>query len=171
MFAGDSYILEAWLSSPRGGDILRGSDMGMHISLLYRYSQSYFNAALKKYGLGSGQYIFLLHLLDNEGINQERLAQMVKIDKTTAARAVAKLVEAGYISRTVSENDRRAYVLRTTKKAQGIKKELRKASDRWQKLLTRGFSEEECRQMGGLLEQAMKNAVEDERMERARYSV
>lgn len=145
--------------------------MGMHISLLYRYSQSYFNAALKKYGLGSGQYIFLLHLLDNEGINQERLAQMVKIDKTTAARAVAKLVEAGYVSRTVSENDRRAYVLRTTKKTQGIKKELRKTIDRWQSLLTRGFSPEECRQMGRLLEQAMKNAVEEEQLARDRYFV
>ena len=66
--------------------------MGTIIALIYRYSQSYFNEVLKTYGLGNGQYVFLLHLLDHEGINQETLAHMVKIDKTTAARAVARLV-------------------------------------------------------------------------------
>ena len=90
---------------------MQPSDMGTIIALIYRYSQSYFNEKLKKYGLGNGQYVFLLHLLDHEGINQETLAHMVKIDKTTAARAVARLVHAGYVSRTVSDKDRRAYVL------------------------------------------------------------
>ena len=59
--------------------------MGMSIALLYRYSQSYFNEEFKKFGLGNGQYVFLLHLLDHEGINQETLAHMVKIDKTKQA--------------------------------------------------------------------------------------
>ena len=43
--------------------------MGTSIALLYRYSQSYFNEEMKKYGLGNGQYVFLLYLLDHEGIN------------------------------------------------------------------------------------------------------
>ena len=79
--------------------------MGTSIALLYRYSQSYFNEELKKYGLGNGQHVFLLYLLEHEGINQETLAHMVKIDKTTAARAIAKLVEAGYVKRTVSDSE------------------------------------------------------------------
>ena len=74
---------------------MQPSDMGTIIALIYRYSQSYFNEKLKKYGLGNGQYVFLLHLLDHEGINQETLAHMVKIDKTTAARAVARLAARG----------------------------------------------------------------------------
>ncbi|MGP1575549.1 MarR family winged helix-turn-helix transcriptional regulator, partial [Selenomonas sp.] len=124
---------------------MRPGDMGTSIALLYRYSQSYFNEEMKKYGLGNGQYVFLLYLLDHEGINQETLAHMVKIDKTTAARAVARLVEAGYVKRTVSDSDRRAYVLTTTKKSQGIKKELRKTMAAWQEMVETGFTPEECR--------------------------
>ncbi|MGP1408021.1 MarR family winged helix-turn-helix transcriptional regulator [Selenomonas sp.] len=138
---------------------MRPGDMGTSIALLYRYSQSYFNEEMKKYGLGNGQYVFLLYLLDHEGINQETLAHMVKIDKTTAARAVARLVEAGYVKRTVSDSDRRAYVLTTTKKSQGIKKELRKTMAAWQEMVETGFTPEECRQFGHLLDHAVENVV------------
>ena len=141
---------------------MQPSDMGTIIALIYRYSQSYFNEKLKKYGLGNGQYVFLLHLLDHEGINQETLAHMVKIDKTTAARAVARLVHAGYVSRTVSDKDRRAYVLRTTEKAQTVKQVLKKTMDDWYKILVQDFSPEECRQFDRLLKQAVENAAAQE---------
>ena len=141
---------------------MQPSDMGTIIALIYRYSQSYFNEKLKKYGLGNGQYVFLLHLLDHEGINQETLAHMVKIDKTTAARAVARLVRAGYVSRTVSDKDRRAYVLRTTEKAQTVKQVLKKTMDDWYKILVQDFSPEECRQFDKLMKQAVQNAVAQE---------
>ena len=144
------------------GSALLPSDMGMRVALLYRYSQSYLNEELKKYGLGNGQYVFLLHLLEHEGINQEKLAHMVKIDKTTAARAVAKLVEAGYVRRRISEKDRRAYVLRTTEKAQTVKKALKKTMDDWYKILVQDFSPEECRQFDRLLKQAVENAAAQE---------
>ena len=141
---------------------MQPSDMGTIIALIYRYSQSYFNEKLKKYGLGNGQYVFLLHLLDHEGINQETLAHMVKIDKTTAARAVARLVRAGYVSRTVSDKDRRAYVLRTTEKAQTVKQALKKTMDDWYKILVQEFSPEECRQFDKLMKQAVQNAAAQE---------
>lgn len=144
---------------------MRPGDMGTSIALLYRYSQSYFNEEMKKYGLGNGQYVFLLYLLDHEGINQETLAHMVKIDKTTAARAVARLVAAGYVKRTVSDSDRRAYVLTTTKKSQGIKKELRKTMAAWQEMVETGFTPEECRQFDDFLDHAVQNVVMQEARE------
>ena len=87
---------------------------------------------------------------------------MVKIDKTTAARAVARLVRAGYVSRTVSDKDRRAYVLRTTEKAQTVKQVLKKTMDDWYKILVQDFSPEECRQFDRLLKQAVENAAAQE---------
>ena len=144
---------------------MRPGDMGTSIALLYRYSQSYFNEEMKKYGLGNGQYVFLLYLLDHEGINQETLAHMVKIDKTTAARAVARLVEAGYVKRTVSDSDRRAYVLTTTKKSQGIKKELRKTMAAWQEMVEKGLTADECRRFDDFLDHAVQNVVMQEARE------
>lgn len=144
---------------------MRAGDMGTSIALLYRYSQSYFNEELKKYGLGNGQHVFLLYLLEHEGINQETLAHMVKIDKTTAARAIAKLVEAGYVKRTVSDSDRRAYVLTTTKKTQSIKKELKKTMDAWRKIVEKGLTADECRRFDDFLDHAVQNVVMQEAQE------
>ena len=138
------------------GSALLPSDMGMRVALLYRYSQSYLNEELKKYGLGNGQYVFLLHLLEHEGINQEKLAHMVKIDKTTAARAVAKLVEAGYVRRRISEKERRAYVLSATDKAKEIKKEIKRAMNDWRKIMLQGFPPEDCQRLDELLEKALR---------------
>lgn len=138
---------------------MRADAMGMNIALLYRYGQSYLNKELKKYGLDNGQYVFLLHLLDHEGVNQETLANMAKIDKTTVARAVAKLVAAGYVRRTVSESDRRAYVLTTTEKTQTLKNALKESVDDWHDIVTQGFSAEERRHFERVLELAVQNVV------------
>lgn len=147
----------------RGGTVLRAGDIGTNIALLYRYSQSYFNEELKKYGLGNGQYAFLLHLLHHEGINQETLAHEVKIDKTTAARAVAKLVAAGYVKRTISDSDRRAYVLTTTKKTQDLQKELKKTMIAWQNIAMKDFTATQCCQMADFLAHAVENVIAQER--------
>lgn len=147
---------------------MKADSLGKYISLLYRYSQIYFNTALKRYQLGSGQYIFLLSLLENEGINQEQLAELVKIDKTTTARAVAKLVEAGYIARETSPHDRRAYILHTTGKTRAIEKELEECIDAWYDPMLEGLSNTEREQLHALLRHATNNVVENERIAKRR---
>ena len=66
------------------------------------------------------------------------------------------------MSRTVSDKDRRAYVLRTTEKAQTVKKALKKTMDDWYKILVQDFSPEECRQFDRLLKQTVENAAAQE---------
>ncbi|MCR5175500.1 MAG: MarR family transcriptional regulator [Anaerovibrio sp.] len=117
--------------------------LGKYISILYRQSQIYFNAELKKFKLGSGQYIFLLGLLKNDGINQEQLADYVKIDKATTARAVAKLEREGYLIREICPTDKRAYILHPTDKAKKISENLDKILDHWNDTLLAGFSAKE----------------------------
>lgn len=85
--------------------------LARYISLLYRYSQVYFSEHLKKYQLGSGQYIFFMEAIRNDGITQEQLSNNIEIDKATTARAVAKLIEAGYFTKVNNAEDRRAYNL------------------------------------------------------------
>ena len=136
--------------------------LGKHISLLYRYSQIYFNTELKKYHLGSGQYIFLLSLLENEGINQEQLASLVKIDKTTTARAVAKLMREGYVRREISPDDHRAYILHSTYKAHAVAENIRLIMDDWNDTMLDGFSTADKQKMHTLLKRAIKNVLKNE---------
>ena len=138
---------------------MKTEHLGKHISLLYRQSQIYFNAELKKYQLGSGQYIFLLSLLKNEGINQEQLADIVKIDKTTTARAVAKLESEGYLTRETSLEDKRAYILHSTEKARSIQKVLGEILDRWNDSMLADFTAEDKNTLRRLLDRAIGNIL------------
>jgi len=123
--------------------ILQKDRFGKHISLIYRYSQIFFNSELKKYNLGSGQYIFLVNLFENNGISQEQLSDIVKIDKATTARAVAKLVNENYVIRKISDHDKRAYNLYTTDKAESIKNTLFGILDSWNKIMLDNLDSEE----------------------------
>jgi len=138
---------------------LKTEHLGKHISLLYRQSQIYFNAELKKYKLGSGQYIFLLSLLENEGINQEQLADIVKIDKTTTARAVAKLESEGYLTRETCQEDKRAYILHATEKARSIHKILEGILDQWNAFMLADFTAEDKKNLRCLLDRAIQNIL------------
>ena len=126
--------------------------LGKHISIIYRYSQIYFNEHLKKYNLGSGQYIFLLHLIKNNGITQEELSVSVKFDKATTARAVAKLIDGNYVERKVCETDKRAYNLYTTDKAESIKDGLFAVLDSWNQIMLEELTLKDRQLLLGLLE-------------------
>ena len=69
------------------------------------------------------------------------------------------------MKRTVSDSDRRAYVLTTTKKSQGIKKELRKTMAAWQEMVEKGLTADECRRFDDFLDHAVQNVVMQEARE------
>ena len=67
--------------------------IGKYISQLYRKGSVFINKEVSEYGIGSGQFMFLLELYINDGKNQEEIAETLKIDKGTTARALKKLEE------------------------------------------------------------------------------
>lgn len=133
--------------------------MGKHISLLYRYSQIFFNKEFRLHNLGSGQYMFLIELYKNPGITQEQLSDIVRFDKATTAKAIAKLVAEGYVVKHTSSNDKRAYNLYTTEKAELIKLNLFSSLDEWNRLLLDGLSAEEEAAAHRLLEKMCANVL------------
>lgn len=74
-----------------------------HIGIIHRAACMYYSKELSKFGIGSGQYLFLLNLYRNEGITQEELTEQVKLDKATTARAIKKSEIEGYVKRIKKE--------------------------------------------------------------------
>ncbi len=72
-------------------DILR------EIGSISRMLESIANIEFKEVQLSKGQYIYLVRIFENEGIIPERLAELIKVDRTTLSRAVKKLEENGFI--------------------------------------------------------------------------
>ncbi|GHP13704.1 putative HTH-type transcriptional regulator YybA [Lentilactobacillus fungorum] len=61
------------------------------------------NIEFKELTLAKGQYLYLVRICEHPGIIQERLAEMIKVDRTTASRAIRKLAANGLIERRADE--------------------------------------------------------------------
>lgn len=135
--------------------------IGKYIGELHRASGIYFSKKFNKFGIGSGQYIFLLNLYRNSGITQEELTDIVKLDKATTARAIKKLEEEGYVSRVKKENDKRAYRLELTEKAENIKEEVYSIMDQWENKVRSCLTQEETEELINLLSKLRNSSLFD----------
>jgi len=123
------------------------------LSIVMRYTHKHINHQMEDLQIGRGQHQYLLTLYHHNGISQEELSKKLGIDKGTTARAVKKLVDNGYIVREVDENDKRAFKLFVTDKAEGYKNKFFEISDEWEATLLEGISEEQ--------QQIIKTALKD----------
>ncbi len=91
------------------------------IAHIYRSHLAYMAKELEAYGVGSGQFEFLLFLYHKDGVSQETLAKVLKVSKATSARAIQNLEKEGYVYRQRDENDLRAYRVYLTEKGKEMR--------------------------------------------------
>mgnify|MGYP000586769197 CR=1 FL=1 len=91
-------------------DILR------EIGMIARCFESIANIEFKAYHLSKNQYIYLVRIVENPGIILERLSELVKVDRSTASRAVKKLVDQGIVKKVdVNQTGKRIQLIPTEK--------------------------------------------------------
>ncbi|WBW97213.1 MarR family winged helix-turn-helix transcriptional regulator [Oceanirhabdus sp. W0125-5] len=137
---------------------------GKYISAIYRHQQILINNKLKPYGIGSGQYIFLINIHNHEGLSQKELSKLLAIDKTTTAKAVRKLEDEGYIYREQDKEDKRYYKLYLTEKGKSFIPTLRKFLRSNTDILSSGMSDKQQEQTLESLKLMLENmckSVED----------
>lgn len=69
------------------------------IGRIARALDSIANVEFKENALNRGQYLYLVRIFEHPGIILEELSLMVCVDKTTASRAVNKLVKQGLVQK------------------------------------------------------------------------
>ena len=131
--------------------------IGKYISQLYRKGSVFINKEVSEYGIGSGQFMFLLELYINDGKNQEEIAETLKIDKGTTARALKKLEEQGFVTRIKDENDKRSNKIYLNDKAKDVREGVLDVLNDWNKEITNSLTEEEEEMLKSLLEKVCKN--------------
>lgn len=131
--------------------------VGKSISYLYRYEQIYIVKKIEPYGIGSGQFPFLMRLYRKDGINQESLSDYLKIDKGTTTRAIQKLVDEGYVFRQRDEKDKRSYRVFLTEKGKKLEPDMRKIVSEWEDILFSGFDDNQRREIKNSLEIMFEN--------------
>jgi len=95
------------------GDVLRD------IGVIARALDSIANIEFKELDLTRGQYLYLIRIDEKPGIIPDRLADLIKVDRTTASRAINKLEKQDFIEKRADPNNKKIKRLYTTDK--GVK--------------------------------------------------
>lgn len=88
------------------------------IGALSRCIQTISDISFKELQLQKGQFIYLSRVCENPGIHPRALTEMLKVDKTTATKALQKLEREGFILRRRDAEDARIWRLYPSPKAE-----------------------------------------------------
>ena len=128
-----------------------------YISIIHRTGSSFLSKEFSKFNIGSGQYMYLIHLYKNDGLSQEELTEILNIDKGTTAKSIKKLETEGFVMRVKDKNDKRINRVYLTPKALEIKDEFLSSINAWENTLTSNLSYAEKEQALTLLKKITYN--------------
>jgi DNA-binding MarR family transcriptional regulator len=131
------------------------------IGLIARALDSISNIEFKEYDLTKGQYLYLVRICENPGIIQEKLAEMIKVDRTTAARAIKKLEMNGFIEKKDDKHNKKIKKLFPTEKGKNVYPFIKRENDYSNSVALEGFSEREVETIFNLLQRVRKNIEKD----------
>lgn len=86
--------------------------------------------------------MYLIRIIENPGINQRDLTNMMNVDKTSVAKVVVKLENEGYIHREKSEIDKRMMMLYPEDKAKDLYDEFIRMENENLDLILEDFDDE-----------------------------
>lgn len=130
------------------------------LSVITRNHFIYINRETKDLNLTGGQLPCLILLSHKQGVTQDYIARKFHIDKGTIARAVKKLEDKGFISRTLDPENRRKYLIFLTEKGEQTVPKIRGIERKWEKVVCEGLSDEEHSQLLKFLNVLAKNSIE-----------
>ncbi|WP_412988995.1 MarR family winged helix-turn-helix transcriptional regulator [Pediococcus siamensis] len=90
------------------------------IGSIARQSTTSVNQQVSHLGLDNNLFVYLMRIVENEGLSQAELVERVRIDKTTLSRALKKLVAEGYVRKVPDAHNKKFRRLYATDKGKAI---------------------------------------------------
>ncbi|MFC6040379.1 MarR family winged helix-turn-helix transcriptional regulator [Paenisporosarcina macmurdoensis] len=131
------------------------------IGMIARALDSISNIEFKEFDLTKGQYLYLVRICENPGIIQEQLVEMIKVDRSTATRAIQKLEINGFIEKKEDPNNKKIKRLFPTEKGKSVYPFIKRENDYSNVVALEGFSENEAESTFDLLQRIRKNIEKD----------
>ncbi|MBF2465946.1 MarR family transcriptional regulator [Listeria welshimeri] len=136
-------------------DILR------NIGVIARALDSISNIEFKELNLSKGQFVYLVRICENPGIIQEKLVDMLKIDRATASRAIKNLEKNELITKQQDNNNKKNKLLFPTKKGQELYPLIIRENEYSNSVALKGFSESEINILSEALDKVKDNIADD----------
>lgn len=129
------------------------------IAALFRCGAAFRSEKLTPYGLRAVHTSYLLRIGAHPGISQDKLSQLLFVNKSNVARQVAVLEEDGFVIRKPSATDKRVMELYLTEKAEAIIPQIRQILQEWEQLLTEDLEPDEIEAISPILAKMKEKAA------------
>lgn len=113
------------------------------LSILDRYSIIIIKERLSHLKLTKMQLLFINHLKFVDGIRQDHLTRIFKINRLTIARSIKTMIKLGYIDKRTDKYNRTANFIFLTPKGHSIFDEVYSVMQEWLETITKGFTDTE----------------------------
>lgn len=133
------------------------NDVLREIGMIARALDAISNIEFKQVQLTKGQYLYIVRIFEREGIFPDQLAELIKVDRTTAARAIQKLEKNGFIEKKDDPHNKKIKRLYTTEKGKAIYPFIRRENDFSNEMALRGLSEAERETLLHVLQRVREN--------------
>ncbi len=131
------------------------------IGMIARALDSISNIEFKEYELTKGQYLYLVRICENPGMIQEKLSEMIKVDRTTAARAIKKLELNGFIEKKEDESNKKIKKLFPTEKGKNVYPFIKRENDYSNTVALRDFQKQKRKLFLTFFKRVRKNIEKD----------
>ncbi|MDN7247140.1 MarR family transcriptional regulator [Planococcus shenhongbingii] len=131
------------------------------IGMIARALDSISNIEFKEFDLTKGQYLYLVRICENPGIIQEQLVDLIKVDRSTATRAIQKLETNGFIEKKEDPHNKKTKKLFPTEKGKSVYPFIKRENEHSDQVALEGFSKKEAETAFELLQRIRKNVEKD----------
>lgn len=131
------------------------------IGMIARALDSISNIEFKELDLTKGQYLYLVRIFENPGIIQEQLLELIKVDRSTATRAIQKLELNGFIEKKNAPDNKKINRLFPTEKGKDAYPFIKRENEYSNRIALNGFTEQEAELAARLLQRIRKNVEKD----------
>jgi DNA-binding MarR family transcriptional regulator len=131
--------------------------LGYLIADTGRLIRKSFDERARAIGITRAQWRLLGHLIRQPGLKQAPLAELLEVEPISLSRMVDRLQESGMVERRPDPQDRRAWCLYLTEKAEPVVQQLRTVSDALHQQALQGFEVSERLILESLLERIRAN--------------
>ncbi|MBM1152844.1 MarR family transcriptional regulator [Enterococcus durans] len=136
-------------------------DIIREIGMISRALDSISNIEFKEIELTRGQYLYLVRICEHPGIIQEKLAEMIKVDRTTTARAIKRLEEKGMVQSAADQTNKKIKKLYPTDKGKKIYPFIIREYHYSNQVALKGLTSAEVEQLQRMLKKVRQNVSED----------
>jgi len=128
------------------------------IYALMQYAKRYSHNQIKKVGVSDTEHLICAFVFGHSRSSQDDIAEALKLDKTTVARALLSLEGKGFVERTPNPENRRKNIISITEAGKENVSDVVNVYDSWMDQVSQALTVEECRQFEEYCQRLLEKA-------------